>query len=181
MVIFPFWPVTDVRRVPQTSVLRLGLGFTSTPSCIRRGSSKQLSPFAAPNSRSPPKFDHSLLFTSLRTYTRATLAHGRPIPAQVSKLHPCVPAPPHRRSLPLLTTHHSLPNLLTKRRREGPSFPTCRPSNVTTLLFTKACRLFVVSLHSFPHSFPLFLIVCSLFSQNTRVGGTEHAGEGCES
>jgi hypothetical protein len=43
-----------------------------------------------------------------------------------------------------------------------------RPSGMPTLLLSNACRLFVVSLHSFPHSFPLFSTACSLFSQNTR-------------
>src|SRR6266852_4037744 len=52
---------------------------------------------------------------------------------------------------------------------------TFRPSNPSTLLFASAWRLFVVSLHSFLHSFPLFSIVCSLFSENTRVGGTSTA------
>src|SRR5713226_9015147 len=36
--------------------------------------------FAAPNSCSRPKFDHSRLFTLLLTDTRATLPHGRPLP-----------------------------------------------------------------------------------------------------
>src|SRR5216684_4907933 len=49
----------------------------SAPSCIRRGSTRQPSPFAAPNSRSPPKFDHSLLFTLLLNYPRATSPPSR--------------------------------------------------------------------------------------------------------
>ena len=53
------------------------------------------------------------------------------------------------------------------------SFPTTdfQASNASTLLFTRAWCLFALSLPSFLHSFPLFSIVCSLFSQNTRVGG----------
>jgi hypothetical protein len=42
---------------------------------------------------------------------------------------------------------------------------------VTSHVFSFACRLFVVSLRSFPHSFPLFSTACSLFYENTRVGG----------
>src|SRR5216683_2072250 len=47
---------------------------------------------------------------------------------------------------------------------------TLRPSGMPTLLLSKACSLFVVSLRSFLRSLPLFSIVCSLFLQNTRVG-----------
>src|SRR5258707_4154512 len=61
-------------------------------------------------------------------------------------------------------------------RRGVPVHPsrrqTFRTSGMPTLLLSKACRLFVVSLLSFPHSFPLFSIVCSLFSQNTRTWST---------
>ena len=49
---------------------------------------------------------------------------------------------------------------------------TFRPSGMPTLLFALTCRLFARSFHSFLHSFPLFSIVCSLFSENTRGGGT---------
>src|SRR4029077_18796527 len=64
-------------------------------------------PFAAPNSQSTPKFHHSLLFTLLPINPRATLPHGRPVPAQISKLPLRLPPAAHRRQLP--TTHHSLP------------------------------------------------------------------------
>jgi hypothetical protein len=52
------------------------------------------------------------------------------------------------------------------------SIPTTdlQASNVSTLLFTKAWRLFVLSLHLFLYPFPLFSIACSLFSKNTRGG-----------
>src|SRR6266478_2230663 len=55
-------------------------------------------------------------------------------------------------------------------------FPSCERPSLPTLLFTKAWRLFVVSLHLFLHSFPLFSIVCNcnLFSENTRVGVPLH-------
>src|SRR5467141_2959281 len=43
-------------------------------------------------------------------------------------------------------------------------------ASVANPSLSRACGLFVVSLHSFPHSFPLFSIVCSLFSKNTRGG-----------
>jgi hypothetical protein len=46
-----------------------------------------------------------------------------------------------------------------------------------THLFASAWSLFVVSLHSFLHLFPLFSIVCSLFYQNTRVGGYQDVYE----
>src|SRR5258707_746841 len=117
-----------------------------------------------------------------------------PVPAHITKLglHPHAEA--RRRAL--LTTHHSLPTLFL-----SPSAPrsanispvlsslrilsvprgctihhsrrqTFRPSGMPTLLFALACRLFALSFHSFLHSFPLFSIVCSLFSENTRGGGT---------
>jgi hypothetical protein len=58
----------------------------------------QPSPFAAPNSRSHPKFDHSLLLALLPKDPRATLPQGRPHPRP--NLEP--PSPPNRRSAPLL-------------------------------------------------------------------------------
>ncbi len=51
------------------------------------------SPFAAPNSRSVPKFDHSRLFTLLLNDARATLPHGRPRP----RPSPDAASPPSRR------------------------------------------------------------------------------------
>jgi hypothetical protein len=51
---------------------------------------------------------------------------------------------------------------------------TFRPSGMPTLLFASTCRLFAFSFLLFLHSFPLFSIVCSLFSENTRGGGTSH-------
>src|SRR6266849_3699059 len=50
------------------------------------------------------------------------------------------------------------------------SLTLCLCASVANPMFSAACRLFVVSLRSFPHSLPLFSIDCSLFSQNTRVG-----------
>jgi hypothetical protein len=47
-------------------------------------------------------------------------------------------------------------------------------SNASTLLFTKAWCLFVVSLRSFLHPFPLLSTACSLFFQNTG-GGVSRA------
>jgi hypothetical protein len=55
------------------------------------------------------------------------------------------------------TLHHS--------RRQ-----TFRPPGMPSLLFALTCRLFAFSSHSFLHSFPLFSIVCSLFSENTGWG-----------
>src|SRR6266436_9625737 len=71
------------------------------------------SPFTTPNSRSPPKFDHSLSFTLLLKYTRATLHHGRPCPGPSlnapSPSNPCsAPSLPATRDCEPLTTH-SLP------------------------------------------------------------------------
>jgi hypothetical protein len=68
------------------------------------------SPFAAPNSRSPPNFDYSLTFTLLLKNTRATLPHGRPRPGS----NPKPPSPSTRRATapPLpATTRHPLPTL----------------------------------------------------------------------
>jgi hypothetical protein len=124
-----------------------------------------------------------------------------PVPAQISKLAPRSPARLRRRSLPLLTTHHPLPTLflsplcfhtLTNCFSRKPFVftlicvaPGCGasrlspklsgPSNVPTLLFASAWSLFVVSLRSFLRSFPLFSIGCSLFSEDTRGGGTSAA------
>src|SRR5712692_7974183 len=47
----------------------------------------------------------------------------------------------------------------------------CLCASVANLMFSAVCRLFIVSLRSFPHSRPLFSIACSLFLQHTRVGG----------
>ena len=44
-------------------------------------------------------------------------------------------------------------------------------SHMSTPLFTRAWRLFALSLRLFLHRFPLFSIACSLFSKNTRGGG----------
>jgi hypothetical protein len=54
---------------------------------------------------------------------------------------------------------------------------TSHRSRATSDVLSLACSLFVVSLRSFPHSFPLFSRACSLFCKNTRVGGA-HAHEG---
>ena len=61
---------------------------------------------------------------------------------------------------------------LSPRGCTPPSFPTTdfQASNTSTLLFAKGWSLFVVSLHAFLHSFPLFSMACGLFSENTRVG-----------
>ena len=83
------------------------------------------SPFTAPNSRSPPKFDHSLSFTLLPKRTRATLHHGCPCPGSN---HDAASAstrrrpPPPTTHYPPLTTH----SLFTSRRhvRVFASFPT---------------------------------------------------------
>ncbi len=48
---------------------------------------------------------------------------------------------------------------------------TSHRSRVTSHVLSLACSLFVVSLRSFLHSFPLFSRACSLFCQNTRGGG----------
>ena len=62
-------------------------------------------PFAAPNSRSTPKFRHSLTFTLLPINPRATLPHGRPRPGPYLE----APSPSTRRSAPSPTTHYPLP------------------------------------------------------------------------
>ncbi len=97
-----------------------------------------------------------------------------PVPAQITtlRLHPRAAAP--RR--PLLTTHHSLRTLFLLPVATGVYSRHSRrqafsPSGMPTLLFASTCRLFALSFHSFLHSFPLFSIVCSLFSENTRGGG----------
>jgi hypothetical protein len=51
--------------------------------------------------------------------------------------------------------------------------PRCLCASVANPMFSAVCRLFVPSLGSFPHSFPLFSRACSLFLQNTRVGGIQ--------
>ena len=133
------------------------------------------SPFAAPNSRSTPKFRHSLLFTLLPINPRATLPHGRPRPGPNLE----APSPPARRPAPPPTAHYSALRPLCLPARAGSSlsdlrvalFSVLRCSSEPTLVFALVCRLFVVSLRPFLHPFPLFSIPCSLFSKNTRVGG----------
>src|SRR6266852_5579467 len=80
-------------------------------------------------------------------------------------------ANPSSRNLFIFTSRQNPRGCTLQRSRRQ----TFRPSNLSTLLFASAWRLFVVSLHSFLHSFPLFSIVCSLFAENTRVGGTSTA------
>jgi len=122
--------------------------------------------------------------------------------AQIPKLRPRLPAPPSLRSLPVATTHHSLPpvfrpplcfHALTNPSSRKPfiftsiqiprgcggqepkaphGFLCALCASVANPSFSRACGLFVVSLPSFLHSLPLFSIVCGLFSQNTPVGGT---------
>ncbi len=128
-----------------------------------------------------------------------------PVPAQITKLRPCLHAAAPRRAL--LTTYHSPPTLFLPPSSASlsanispvlnsfrilpvatgvyhSSFPTSDfqmrllhpdastgPPGMPSLLFASACCLFVVSLHSFLPSLPLFSIVWSLFPQNTRGGG----------
>src|SRR5260370_8002242 len=61
-------------------------------------------PFAAPNSRLPPKIYHSLLFSLPATSSRTTLPHGRPTLGPNLEVAP-LPAPSRRRSY--YSTHHS--------------------------------------------------------------------------
>jgi hypothetical protein len=155
-----------------------------------------------------------------------------PVPAQISKLPPRLPAATRRRPLPTLPTTHyllpttpSAPSVLRPQRslccafsrltpllpitslqpqqfhaithsfaqRRAPIHPIFNgfralsiatgvyPSRVfdtlgagslarPTLLATRTCSLFHVSLPSFSSPRPLFSVVCSLFLQNTRVG-----------
>src|SRR6266446_1279096 len=120
-----------------------------------------------------------------------------PVPAQISKLRPRLSAAARRGSLSLLTTHHPLPpvfrpslcfHALTNPSSRKPFIftsiqiprgcggtslqsPSQLCASLANPLLSCSCSLFVVSLPSFPRSFPLFSIVCSLFSQNTRGGG----------
>ena len=48
----------------------------------------------------------------------------------------------------------------------------CLCASMANPMFSAVCSLFALSLRSFPHNFPLFSITCSLFFENTRVGGT---------
>ncbi len=54
----------------------------------------------------------------------------------------------------------------------------CNPP-ASSLDFSRPCSLFCFSLRSFQHSRPLFSIVCSLFSQNTRSGGWSRLASAC--
>jgi hypothetical protein len=121
------------------------------------------------------------------------------VPPQISKLRPRLPAPPSLRSLPVVTTHHSLPpvfrpplcfHALTNPSSRKPfiftsiqiprgcggqepkaphGFLCALCASVANPSFSRACGLFVVSLRSFLHSLPWFSIVCGLFSQNAGV------------
>src|SRR5882762_4875984 len=99
----PDSPQTKTTFLAARSALFSFTGLPLIPRILLFGSS----PFAAPNSRSPPKFDHSLTFTLLLKNTGATLLHGRP------SLHPNLdaPSPPIRRSAPRLpvTPHYPPP------------------------------------------------------------------------
>src|SRR6267143_4298218 len=93
----PDSPQTKTTFLAARSALFSFTGLPLIPRILLFGSS----PFAAPNSRSPPKFDHSLTFTLLLKNTGATLLHGRPRPGS----NPKPPSASTRRPLPA-TTHH---------------------------------------------------------------------------
>ena len=54
------------------------------------------------------------------------------------------------------------------------SGPRRLSASVANPMFSETCSLFVVSSRSFPRSLPLSSILCSLFCENTRVGGLPH-------
>jgi hypothetical protein len=120
------------------------------------------SPFAPPNSRSTPKFRHSLFFTLLPINPRATLPHGRPVPAQISKLHPRLPAAGHRHHYPQLTAP-SVPSVLRPQRSLCCAFsvlPLCflsHPCNPCSFM-----RLRTLLRNGAPPS-PLFSTASALF------------------
>jgi len=165
-----------LRRVPDRPFDLEGSGFRANFIVSLMNSGDRLVAFAAPNSRSTPRFHHSLLFTLLPINPRATLSHGRRRPGPNLK----APSPCTRRSAPPptnppLTAYHP------------PLRPLCLPAQagsslrvLCVALFSdlgQTCQLpclhrFAASLHSFLPSFPLFSTACSLFSKNTRGGGT---------
>ena len=58
--------------------------------------------------------------------------------------------------------------------------PRCLCASVENPMFSAVCRLFVLSLRSFLHSFPLFSTTCSLFCKTPGVGGPPKAREPAE-
>src|SRR6266436_9608674 len=117
------------------------------------------SPFAAPNSRSPPKFDHSLLFTLLLKYPRATLPHGRPRPRP--NLEP--PSPPTRPAsplpattpCPLPTTHYpfSFSRLRALNSFASYHVPAAPAVSCDYALFCATARRYPSYFQWLPHSF----------------------------
>jgi len=119
------------------------------------------------------------------------------VPAQIPNLRPRLPAASLRRSsLPLLATrpHYPLsfcrPFVFILLQNHFPATPlfshpcktagvspirfpasTSHRSQATSHVLSYSWSLFSLSLRAFLHSFPLFSIACSLFSQNTRGGG----------
>ncbi len=130
-------PPFPVKRRPITGRQKQTLPFLPPPPLNSFSGS---SPFTAPNSHSPPKFHHSLSFTLLLKYTRATLHHGRPCPGPNRK----AASSSARRSAPRL----SAPNVLTFRP-SGLQRQTHQPTNFPLItdaspVVSYSCRLFVV-------------------------------------
>src|SRR5258708_13445600 len=99
---FDFWKGPGLEPTSSATVLsthRNQWDCFSTPDFSLRPA-----PFAAPNSRLPPKIYHSLLFPLPATSTRTTLPHGRPSLGPNLEVAP-LPAPSRRRSY--YSTHHS--------------------------------------------------------------------------
>ena len=137
--------------------------------------------------RSFPR-SHRLFSTTSELFLQNTRG-GIPLrePVRCTEAQQCLPVSPLLVTLTHSLWRKSFPCHSYANTRDGgvspwlpfPSWPSLGLSavacpdlvGVANPFLSSVCRLFVVSLHSFRHSFPLFSMVCGLFSQNTRVGG----------
>jgi hypothetical protein len=121
---------------------------------------------AAARRRFPLRSRHSDVPSTSRTPARnlPTFRHSEALSSPLYFHHFANPSSRNR----FIFTSMQNPRGCTLQRSRRQTF---RRSNLSTLLFASAWRLFVASPYSFLPSFPLFSIVCSLISQNTRGGG----------
>src|SRR5216684_2325434 len=154
------------RRVPQTSVLRLGLS-TCSLSPLRLYNSPHLNDLAT---RSNGYLSSKIFFLTTDPF-HATLRHEIGAPAK-----PSVELLPSRR---LLSSSTVLPaqtpcaNPILSLSPPWRDLCVLRVS-VANPIFSAACRLFCLSLPSSKKSTPLQSSKSSLFLQNTGVGVPQH-------
>src|SRR5712664_1968403 len=108
-----------------------------------------------PTTHYPPLTTHSLVVTPLFSYSLAPISEGyKSIFQQPLSFH----------------IHTKPQGVWGQEPKALHGFLCALCASVANPSFSRACGLFGVSLHAFPHSFPLFSMACSLFFQNTGWG-----------